>query len=102
MADDEGVVYGCNQSGAPFLITSQELLTRVDRISPQLKHIQKVVYFVDKLNKGEPKAQKAIKGLKEVAKYEVATLDEVHDIGAKLPPVEFKFPHADDVTVGGI
>lgn len=94
-------MYGCNQSEAPFLLTSQELLTRLDRISPQLKHIKKVVYFVDKLNKNDKKAQKAVKGLKEVAKYEVATLEEVQDIGAKLPPVEFKFPHADDVTVGG-
>lgn len=58
-----------------------------------------MVYFTDKLNPSDPKATKAVQGLREGAKCEVATLDQVYETGAKLPPIKFKFPRADDVTV---
>ena len=97
--DDEGVLYGANQSEARFMITSQELLPRINRISSQFSHLKNIVYFCDKLNPNDSKAQSIVNNLTNNKQFQVATLDQVHEIGTKIAPIEFSYPDENDVTL---
>ena len=80
------------------MITSQDLLARLNRISPQLTQLKNVVYFRDKLNPDDPKAQSIVNDLTS-KQFNVTTLDQVYQIGEKIPPLEFPKANPNDVTL---
>lgn len=88
-----------NQSEARYLVISQDLLKRLNRIAPSINHQLNVVYISNKLSPNEPQIQECIKNLTSNHNYTIRPYDEIMDAGKKLPLREFPIPNPDDVTL---
>lgn len=97
--DEAGVQYGANQCEAPFLVTSEELLPRIARLSDKFQHIRNVIYIRNRLvEKDNPKTASLIETLRSRS-IDVDTYDEVMERGSKLTPIEYVNPDPNDVSL---
>lgn len=90
---DSGVVYGINQSESQFVVTSQSLMPKLNKLSNELNDLKAIVYIPDRMNKecgGE-----AIQKLGE--KFPVMSLDQIRETGKGIPECKFEPPTPDDL-----
>lgn len=96
-SDDEGIVYGINQCEAQFIVVSQDLMQRVNRVSDSIARPLNVVYIRNKLKPNDAQLEQSVERLKS-KHYQVDTYDEVMEVGNRMPPVPFEVPDRREVA----
>ena len=91
---DDGVVYGINQSDAQFVITSQNLLHKLNNLSSKLKNLHTIVYIRNE----KSDSSSVVRELKD-KNLQVYSYDEVETNGAKLPAWEVPPPSPEDLAI---
>ncbi|CAF1687465.1 unnamed protein product, partial [Adineta ricciae] len=80
--DDEGVKHGINESGISTIITSQDLLSKLQKILNDTEKVRQVIYFPARTTSERSKAPKEVKNIEfiSIEKLEEqgknATIDE--------------------------
>ncbi len=103
---DEGIVHAINQCEANYLITSANLLKRIERVSGSITNQLTVVVIPEEggksngngVGKFSEKQQQQIANLRKKG-YFVSTLAELENIGANIPPYTFSVPNRKDISV---
>jgi long-chain acyl-CoA synthetase len=93
----DALVFGINQTSAPFLVTSGEQLPKLQKIIKKIPNITHIIVFNDKFTE---------KNVTEFRKtcadtpIQVYTMDEVEKIGAGAKTItSFKQPTKDDLAI---
>ena len=98
-AGDEGIVYGINQCEAKYMITSQKLLKKIDKMSDSIKTPLTVVYIGDKFAQNGEKLQKRIQNLTTKKGFKISTFAELEETGTKMAPYSFPDHKSDDLAL---
>lgn len=101
--DDEGIVYGINQCEARFLVTSANLLKKIERFKSSINNSLTVIVIPEE-GKPSEEAARSAKHEQRIASlqksgFTVNWLDELEKLGASIPPYAFSVPKKTDVSV---
>ena len=91
-------MYGINQCDARYIITSQDLLKKIDRLSGSIASPLNVVYIRNKLTPNDAKLDSCIKSLLS-KNYTVTSYEQVQENGYKIPPFPFEIPDPNDINL---
>ncbi|OTF80109.1 long-chain acyl-CoA synthetase-like protein, partial [Euroglyphus maynei] len=97
---DTGVLYGLNQSEAPYLVIGESLLKKIDIFDHKIKHLKKIIYIPN--NPASYKSQdinvKIAKDRLE-KKFHLISLEKVEKNGSQIQPYEFPDAKPEDVMM---
>ena len=91
---DSGIVYGFNQSDAKYVVTSEDLLGKINKLSDKFEHLKNIVY----IRNGKTNNPEELVG-KLTEKYQILPFDQVEANGAKIAPYEFALPQPNDIAL---
>lgn len=91
-------MYGINQCEARYLITSEDLLKQIDKISGSITHPLDVVYIGNKFTTKGNKLRHQIDNMTR-KNFKVTSLDQLEKMGNQCLPTGFPVPNPKDITL---
>lgn len=91
-------MYGINQCDARYIITSQDLIKKIDRLSGSIAQPLNVVYIPNKLEPSDDKLKQCVNSLQSKS-YQINTYDQVQQDGYKEPATVFPIPSLDSMSM---
>jgi len=88
-------VYGINQSDAKYVVTTEDLLVKLDKLSDKLSNVEKVVYI---RNGKAANHQEFVDKLAE-KKLNVSSFEQIVENGNQIAPCEFPVPDPDSIAI---
>lgn len=97
---DTGVLYGLNQSEAPYLVVGESLLKKIATLDHKIEFLKKIIYIPN-----NPKSYKSqdvnvqISKDKLEKKYQLMSLGQVEQSGSQIEPYEFPDAKPEDTMM---
>ena len=90
---DSGVVFGVNQCNSKYVITSENLLPKLNKLANQFEHLKTIVYIND--IKKSSNSSLSVQELRN-KEFQVLSFEELENRGSKSQTKNFPIPKADD------
>ena len=97
---DTGVLYGLNQSEAPYLVIGESLLKKIDKFDDKIQYLKKFFYIPN-----NPASYKSNDINVQIAKdrlgknYQLFSMKQVEKDGSQIQPYEFPDAKPEDVMM---